>query len=516
MSAPQFVLLAVTGLLAVGSGMAWIRGRYGLALGLLMVAAFALRLLMASLDPFLHEWDERYHALVAKHMIADPLQPLLRDRAYLPYDYKRWGGNMVWLHKQPLFLWQMALSMSLFGVNELALRLPSALLTSLLLYPVYRLGYLLFASRDTAYLGAVLVAFAYFQLELVSGYIGMDHNDAAFLVYVTASIWAYYEYRAATQRQVAWLVAVGVLAGAAVLCKWLTGLLVYAGWGIALLLDPVRRRAFAEYVRLAASAGVAVLVFLPWQLYTAWRFPLESAYERAYNTRHFFEKLEGNDVPWYYHFTMLPVHYGVMLGLVVVGIVWVLRRGFRLVEIFSIVGVALVFFTLAATKMFTYLYVISPLLLLLAAVPLGAAAAWVRARSGQARPATLIVGLLGLIWLDARPLAIYNRHFQEEYFPMMRGSIGRARYLNNTAIYRTLDANVPPGYVVFNAPDGDEIAAMFHCNRPVYAWWPSEAELATLQAQGMRVAVFPDRPDRVVPDYVRQSPGAILLWGNPR
>lgn len=518
LTAPQWGLLAVTGLLTGGSIAAWLRGRSALALAALVGAAFALRLLMITLDPFLHDWDERYHALVAKHLMTDPLRPLLRDHAYLPYDFRDWSGNTVWLHKQPLFLWQMALSMKAFGVNEVALRLPNAVLTSVLLYPVYRLGWLLFADRDAAYLAAVLVAFASFQLELVSGYVGMDQNDASFLVYVTASVWAYYEYQASSPRhRGAWLVAVGVLAGGAVLCKWLTGLLVYAGWGLALLLDPARRRQPAEYVRLAASAAAAAAVLLPWQLYTAWRFPVESAYERAYNTRHFFEKLEGNDVPWYYHFQVLPSHYaGGLLGLVGLGVGWVLlRRGPRPVALLSVVALAFAFFTLAATKMFAYVYVVSPLLLLLAATPLAAAGRWLRPRTGRWAPVLLGVGLLGLIWLDAQPLAIYDRHFEEGVYPRM-SPVERTKHLANTALYRSLDAEVPPNYVVFNALFGEDIAAMFYSNRTVYAWWPLAPQARALQAQGVRFALFPDLPDRRVPLYLHQAPGTIILWGRPQ
>jgi 4-amino-4-deoxy-L-arabinose transferase-like glycosyltransferase len=514
MDAHQIALLAVAGLLVAGSGLAWVRNRYGLALGLLMGAAFTVRLVVATLDPFLHDWDERYHALVAKHLITNPWRPLLRDHAYLPYDYHQWGHNLVWLHKQPLFLWQMALSMRLFGVNEVALRLPSALTTSLLLYPVYRLGIRIFADRDVAYLGAVLVAFAGFQLELISGYAGMDQNDVAFLVYTTASVWAYYEYRASSRPWGAWLVAVGLFAGAAVLCKWLTGLVVYAGWAIALLLDASRRRQLGEYLRIGASVAVAVLVFLPWQLYTAWRFPLESAYERAYNTRHFFEELEGHYNPWYYHFTTPPEHYGWVLVLIALGLAWVLWRGPRPVALLSVVVIVFIFFTLAASKMFAYVYVVSPLLLLLAAVPAAGAARWLRAHTGRMAPGALFLGLLGLIWLDAMPNAIYGRHFREESYPAM-GMVSRVRHVANAEIYRHLDATVPPGYIVFNAPDGDEISAMFYSQRPVYAWWPSEPELAALWAQGFRFAIFPDRPDRPTPAYLHKLPGTISVWGNP-
>lgn len=94
----------------------------------LMAAALALRIGVAGLAPFLHNWDERYHALVAKNLLADWTRPLLRAEPLLAYDYRQWCCNTVWLHKQPLFLWQIAASFWLLGVHELALRLPSAVL----------------------------------------------------------------------------------------------------------------------------------------------------------------------------------------------------------------------------------------------------------------------------------------------------------------------------------------------------------------------------------------------------
>ncbi len=112
----------------VGSYVGWRQQRPAQALLLLMGAAFLLRLTMIGLDPFLHDWDERYHALVARNLMDAPLRPMLRAIPALPYNYKAWCCNHVWLHKQPLFLWQMALAMKVFGTNVVALRLPSALL----------------------------------------------------------------------------------------------------------------------------------------------------------------------------------------------------------------------------------------------------------------------------------------------------------------------------------------------------------------------------------------------------
>ncbi len=95
-----------------------------LCLVLLCLYGFAI-----SLDPFLHAWDERYHALVAKSLAADLRRPLLYTEALLPYSISDWTANHVWLHKPPLFLWQIAASLKIFGAEPWAVRLPSALLT---------------------------------------------------------------------------------------------------------------------------------------------------------------------------------------------------------------------------------------------------------------------------------------------------------------------------------------------------------------------------------------------------
>ena len=75
----------------------------------------------------LHLWDEQFHALVAKNLMADPLTPTLYRRPAIDYDFADWTKNHIWLHKPPLALWAMAASMRAFGVDAVAMRLPSRL-----------------------------------------------------------------------------------------------------------------------------------------------------------------------------------------------------------------------------------------------------------------------------------------------------------------------------------------------------------------------------------------------------
>jgi 4-amino-4-deoxy-L-arabinose transferase len=88
----------------------------------------------------LTHWDEVFHAVVARNVLKHPLKPTLIDTPCLPYDYKKWQDNHVWLHKPILPFWQIALSFALFGVDTFALRLPSALLSTGAAWLTYLIG----------------------------------------------------------------------------------------------------------------------------------------------------------------------------------------------------------------------------------------------------------------------------------------------------------------------------------------------------------------------------------------
>ena len=110
------------------------RQRHGWALFTLTLGGLCLYLTAAHIYPFLNLWDEQYHALVAKNCMSHPFRPTLYEDAVVPgHDYGNWICADIWLHKQPLFLWQIALSFKLFGVSLFALRLPSVLMCTLLI-----------------------------------------------------------------------------------------------------------------------------------------------------------------------------------------------------------------------------------------------------------------------------------------------------------------------------------------------------------------------------------------------
>src|SRR5687768_6910766 len=104
----QYILLGA-GLLFIAGSLVLYPRHPKYALSSLLAGTFILRVFMAQLDPFLNLWDERYHALVAKNMMLEPFKPMLYANPVLPYSFDSWTNNHIWLHKQPLFLWQIAL-----------------------------------------------------------------------------------------------------------------------------------------------------------------------------------------------------------------------------------------------------------------------------------------------------------------------------------------------------------------------------------------------------------------------
>jgi 4-amino-4-deoxy-L-arabinose transferase-like glycosyltransferase len=107
----------------------------------------------------LFDWDEINFAEIAREMIVrgDYLKPHI--------DYQ------PFFQKPPLFIWLQALSMQLFGVGEMAARLPNALCGILTLVLLYRFGARLYNPLfgwlwAGAYLGSVL-PFLYFKSGII-------------------------------------------------------------------------------------------------------------------------------------------------------------------------------------------------------------------------------------------------------------------------------------------------------------------------------------------------------------
>lgn len=480
------VILGCAALFAAAHRLA--AGRRTRAALVCIVLAGALLRLFANSDRFLHEWDERYHALVAKNTIESPLRPTLYKVALLDYDYRDFFSNHVWVHKPPLTIWLMAASLATFGLNEFAVRLPSLLFGTLSIALTFLIGRRLFGD-GVALLAAALHAANGLLLDLGSGRMATDHPDTLLIFFVTLG--AYLALRAAepgSRRSGAWLAALGACTGLAILTKWMVAMIIPALW-VVLAWRTISGRRLAA--RLAIVLGAAAAVAAPWNVYIWRAFPREAAWESHYNLLHVLEPLGGHGKPAWWYLRRVARDFG---EAIYIPIAWFLvaREARRLgrSRVFLLVWFLTPYavFSISATKMPGYVAIASPALFLITALfcasvvraardTLGASAA---AATRRARVARVAASLLLLLILGSPARYTIER---------LRISPKRERTRAWAEALRALDTRFPDRRtVLFNC--ARPIEAMFYSSHIAYAKIPTADEVASLEARGYRAVVL--------------------------
>ena len=333
------------------------------ALFLLLLCGLILRI-YTSTDFFLHFWDERYHALVAKNLIHHPLMPTLYDNPVLPYDYKNWVSNHIWLHKQPLPLWTMAASLWLFGVNEIALRIPSILLSTIGIWLTFSIGNSFFNKR-VGFLAAFFYSINGLIVELTGGRVATDHIDIFFLFFIELAV--FFSIQFARKRNTVFNVLAGVSVGAAILSKWLPALIVLPVW-LLIVFDSGNFNFKSIVLQFFILIATSIVVFLPWQIYIFTTYPIEAAWEASFNFKHITEVLENQSGPFYYFLEKIRINYGELIYLPLIWFIWkTVKKPVNLKDIAIAIWffIPFLFFSLAKTKMQAYILFASPALFLM-------------------------------------------------------------------------------------------------------------------------------------------------------
>jgi len=356
----------ITGLLFIITSVIIFEKKTTLSIVLLLVGAFLLRVWAIQLDPFLNMWDEQFHALVAKTLSNNLLSPQLLPDIPLANKVNDWSYDHIWLHKQPFFMWLMALSIKIFGVSEWAIRIPSVLLGTMAVFGSYKLGKNLIRHK-VGFIAALLIATSYISLSLTSGYQGTDHNDLVFSSLIIISFWFYSEYY--VTKKLKWAIFTGFVVGLAVLTKWLTGLIIFIPWAVIVLKN---YRNVKEWKGIVIAFLTSLITFIPWQIYCYINYYKSYKYELEYNTRHLSEAIEGHGGGYSYHFDQLNliyfnVEYWTMLTIFISAILIVLvkiKSTEKRILILLPITVVYLFFTFVATKMPLFTYAISGLVYL--------------------------------------------------------------------------------------------------------------------------------------------------------
>lgn len=476
----------------------------------LFISSFMMRYFIASQDNFLHSWDERYHALVAKNLTKHPLEPTLKDNPILPSNNLDWQSGNIWVHKQPVFLYQIAASVKVLGNTEMAVRFPSVIMGAFLSLLIFRIGSITTNSLS-GYFAAGLFTFSFFQLEQTAGVIGMDHNDIAFAFYVTLSIWAYLEYQQGSNKNFIYLIAIATAFGT--LTKWLPALAIYGVWFINLFLlnkQNIKNKLF----KLVKSFSLSTLIWGSWQIYILLRWPVEAKFEYEFNRRHFSEVLEGHGGNWDYHIQMFDNQYGqYAFILLFIGLIIFLldksKNNFKTLYLLIPLSTYLVF-SIAKTKSFAYVFYISPLLFSIIGYGLTEIIALITLRAqNKAIHYTFYCAIL-LFYCNYQLSAktLYKSHVlgQSEYINNYRHVLQ-----HNADIYKQLDSVASDCDIIFNCRNMQAVDAEFYSNKTVYSWYPDSLTLDSLLNSGYSIGAFQSFSNQQLPDYIKSNNNVKII-----
>lgn len=483
----------------------FIKGGSKSALLLLLLSGLVLRLLMISLDPYLHSWDEKYHALVAKNLIAHPFKPMLWVNPILPYDVETWCCNHVWVHKQPLFLWQMALSLKIFGINEVAMRLPSAIMGTISIYFIYEISKKWTGKINVSYLAAFLFCVSFYQLEMTTGRISLDHNDVAFSFYVTGSIWAFLNYLKSNEK-LKWAVWIGVFSGCAILIKWLTGFLVFGGWGLYHLLQLIHRGQSFPLKNYLIALATCLVVFVPWQLYITHAFPVETALMHKSNSDHIFKDLSHPGSVWFHLDFMNRIYgewliYFIPVGLVMLCFSKSINRKLS-ISMASMACVVYAFFSIIVkTKMPALVFPVNSIVWILIAFGIFAI---INQLNDKFRIYVIVPLLLLVAYVTLSPIDMVNYRSVN--------NIERNNWISNSKVYKNIDDSGELGErFIINCQGFQDIDLMFYKDVTAYHWFPSEVLLDSILSEGHKVAAFRSHTNQHLPDYITDNQDIIII-----
>ncbi|MBF0557957.1 MAG: glycosyltransferase family 39 protein [Nitrospirae bacterium] len=453
------------------------KGRDIPAIILIMLCGLLLRLFTGA-DLYLHEWDERFHALVAKNLMQHPLVPTLYDNPLLPYDFRNWTENHIWVHKQPLPLWAMALSMKLFGINEMALRLPSILLSTAAICLTFYIGSALF-NRKVGMTASFFHSINGFIIATTVGRTGTDH-DMFHMFFVELSV--FFIVYSLQYRKRSINVLIGLSIGLAILCKWLTALIVLPLWFILFRKNEPPVNLFVNFLIISA---VCVVTFMPWQIYIHRAFPAESKWEDSYNTKHITEALEDHAGSAFFEFENMNKNYGKLIYIPLVWFLIVVLRNLkdeRLVVVSVWFVVPVLFFTMVKTKMSGYTLFSAPSVFIILAlfVDYALKKAGDIKGYGQTAAASFIV-LIFLVpavffntYSTLRVVRPFNRENRE---PVWAGHLKNLDQIINQK-----------NTVIFNSDH--PIETMFYSSFTAYRGLPTSEQIKYLTRRGYKIEVF--------------------------
>jgi hypothetical protein len=233
-------------------------------------------------------WDEAIYAKISKNMVTSG-----------DYLTLHWDSEKPWYEKPPLYMWSTSAWMHVLGINELSVKISSALAGFFAIVLTYFIGSLYF-SKLKGFLAAMMLAttvqFIYYSR------IGM--TDVTLSLFILGALFSYLALLNNRSKIIYWLL-LGVFTGLAVMTKGASGLVL----GPCFVLSELLLRQKINFKGYAVGLITFLLIFLPWHAYQYLKFGKSflDNYIGYHVIKRATESIEGKGEPFYWYFTVLKV-----------------------------------------------------------------------------------------------------------------------------------------------------------------------------------------------------------------
>lgn len=238
-----------------------------------------------------------------------------------------------------------------------------------------------------------------------------------------------------------------------------------------------------------------MIVFLPWQLYILNAFPKESNYEMLQQAKHFYEIKEGHGGGIFYHVDRLQdilFNTNLISFILILSIANFLRSNFKNnaenISIVAMVLFALLFFTLAKTKMPAFMYFITPLFLIFIASFIDSILNKVSEyKINILQKLNLLISIFLLLWFIDRGIRL--NQLNDEHAESAKNYY-RIQRTEHALIYKQI--NRDSNCIIFNVPKNEAPMVMFYTTAIAYENVPDSETLNKLIQKGYRIDIFLD------------------------
>jgi len=261
--------------------------------------------------------------------------------------------------KPPLIYWLMAITFQIFGVNEWAARLPSAIAGTVLVGFCFYVIKRLVPSRIAPYLGSAIVAFN--LMTLFFGRLG--YSDMLLSTCFGGALLAF--FLGYVESDLRWYRAFFVLMGLAVLTKGPVGVVLPSAISILFLVWVGKLREVLRDMKPLQGIGIFLLVSLPWYVlaYLQNGNAFIQSFFGVHNVDRFTSVVNQHSGAWYYHWVIVLIGFfpwslclPAAIAHVLMPSKWKQEPRSQHLGRFALVwfAVVLIFFTIAVTKYITY------------------------------------------------------------------------------------------------------------------------------------------------------------------